>query len=425
MDGRLFFRAKATGGAASKTKGIVRAMALRLSLLWACLFAVAGLHLPYFTVWLASQGLSNTAISQAIALPMLLRIVTTPAVAMLADRHGIARTLAVAASAAFCGYIALGVAPGPALVFAGAIFIGVAQGVMPSLADALTLSEIKRLQDAGLRKLDFGRLRVCASLSVLATMLGSGALISLMPGHATIWVLAAIGALPAIAAVWNAALSRRTRFDPHDPGTLTAGPGRLGLALVCIGSVALVQASHAQVYTFATLHWRGLGLSPGFIGAAWAAGVACESVFFIFAGRLFGGERGAPALLIAGAAGAVIRWTVMSFDPPSGLLLALQGMHALSFAATYAGGVLLLGSLAGPHHRARMQGWLAAATALTQALATMAAGQLTGLVGEQAYLAMALLALGGLGLAIAAAFLKRGLRKIDRQADTPVLASPG
>lgn len=407
---------------AVKTSQIVTATALRLSILWSCLFAAVGIHLPYFTVWLASQGLSNKMIAQAVAVPMLLRILTTPAIATIADRHGIARTLGFAATAACLSYTALSFAPGPALVFIGAVAVGLAQGVMPSLADALTLTEIRRLRDAGLRTLDYGRIRVFASLSVLITMLGSGALVTLLPGRQIIWLLVGISIFPAAAAIWNARQSRPARVNPRDPGKLTASPDKLRLAIVCIAAAALVQASHAEVYTFGTLHWRALGLSPGFIGIAWASGVACESVLFVAVGRLSGGERGAAGLLILGAAGAAIRWTAMSFDPPAGVLLVLQGMHALSFAATYTGSVILLGSLAGPYHRARMQGWLASAVALTTALATMAAGVLTDSLGERAYLVMAGLAVCGLALAVLAGVLKR---RLDGAAAQPQSAGSG
>jgi PPP family 3-phenylpropionic acid transporter len=112
----------------------------------------------------------------------------------------------------------------------------------------------------------------------------------------------------------------------------------------------------------------------------------------------------------------------MSFDPPAGVLLVLQGMHALSFAATYTGSVILLGSLAGPYHRARMQGWLASAVALTTALATMAAGVLTDSLGERAYLVMAGLAVCGLALAVLAGVLKR---RLDGAAAQPQSAGSG
>jgi PPP family 3-phenylpropionic acid transporter len=184
----------------------------------------------------------------------------------------------------------------------------------------------------------------------------------------------------------------------------------LPLALLVIASAALAQASHAEIYSFGTLHWRAIGLPASFIGLAWAAGVACECLFFVTAGRLLGGERNAASFLVLGAAGALLRWVAMSFDPPPLLLLALQSLHALTFAATYTGSVLILGRLAGPRHRARMQGWLAAASALTMAGATLAAGRLTSLYGEHAYLAMAGLAGASLVLALGVAAWRQQAR---------------
>jgi PPP family 3-phenylpropionic acid transporter len=99
----------------------------------------------------------------------------------------------------------------------------------------------------------------------------------------------------------------------------------------------------------------------------------------------------------------------MSLDPGPSLVIALQTLHGLSLGATTCGSILLLGSLASPTHRARMQGWLAAATALSLAAATFACGWLTGLFGETAYFAMAALAgAGGLAAALAG-WLRRRL----------------
>jgi MFS family permease len=55
----------------------------------------------------------------------------------------------------------------------------------------------------------------------------------------------------------------------------------------------------------------------------------------------------------------------------------------------------------------RMQGWLAAASALSLALATFACGRLTRLFGDRTHLAMAGRTMAGLVLALFAAALKR------------------
>ncbi|VTZ27734.1 MFS transporter (fragment) [Methylocella tundrae] len=138
-------------------------------------------------------------------------------------------------------------------------------------------------------------------------------------------------------------------------------------------------------------------------------GVASESILFVIAARYFKSDRSAITFLLIGAGGAVLRWTAMSFDPGPGLVIALQAMHGLSFGATTCGSVLLLGSLASSSHRARMQGWLAAASSLSLAAATFVCGRLTGLFGERAYLAMAALAGAGAAAALLAGWLKQRL----------------
>lgn len=307
------------------------------------------------------------------------------------------------------GYGGLGFAQGFAPIFLGSLLVALAMGCMPSLSDALTLAETRRVEAAGLGRIIYGHIRVWTSVGVLTMMLLSGRIVALFPGERIIFALLLVTALAAAIAILAALKFKRVRLHRSLEGRLTADRARLRLALVGILAAALIQASHAEIYSFATLNWRRAGLTADFISAAWAIGVACEGLLFAVAARVFRTEENAAAFIILGGIGAALRWLMMSGDSGPGLLLALQAMHGLSFAATYCGSVLLLGGLAGPTHRARMQGWLAAASALSLALATLACGPLTSHYGAKAYLAMTGLALAGLGLAFLAAVLKRRL----------------
>jgi PPP family 3-phenylpropionic acid transporter len=372
-----------------------------LSILAGTLFLPIGLHLPYFPAWLAARGFSDSEIAAALALPMVLRVIATPIVAAIADRRGIAVTLAACAAAAFAGYCALGFVNRFTPVFIGAVLVATALGLMPSLADALTLAGIRRAEMAGFGRIAYGRIRVWTSISVLSTMLLSGWIVGHFPGERIV-SLAGLTLLPALAALLAAAKMKNLHYHGLPKGGLTGDPARLRLALVFIGAAALIQASHAEIYSFATLHWKATGLPPKFIGAAWAIGVASESLLFLLTT-----EKNAASFLVLGAAGAVVRWLAMSADPGPLWLIVLQAMHGLSFSATYFGSVLLLGGIARETHSARMQGWLAATSALSLALGTFACGRLTSLYGERTYLAMAGLAMAGLMLALVAAALKR------------------
>jgi PPP family 3-phenylpropionic acid transporter len=51
---------------------------------------------------------------------------------------------------------------------------------------------------------------------------------------------------------------------------------------VLLIGVAIQQASHAVLYTFASIYWRDLGFSGTEIAVLWSAGVAAEvTVFFL------------------------------------------------------------------------------------------------------------------------------------------------
>ncbi|MGO9134009.1 MAG: MFS transporter [Methylovirgula sp.] len=381
----------------------------RLSALSAALFLPYGLHLPYFPVWLAARGLTDSEIAATLATPLILRVLLMPVIAFIADRRGIAATLAFCACTMAFGYFGLGFAPSVLLVFLGSVLVIIAQGSMPALADALALAEMRRLQKAGQHRIQYGRIRVGASLSTLFMMLLSGAIVAGFPGPRIIFALALLAVVPAVAALAMARRTRKLRFHHAVETGLTENPRALALAIVVICAAALAQASHAEIYAFGTLQWKLAGFAPQTISLAWALGVTAECLLFIFGGRHIKSVHHALRLLLLGAGGGVLRWLAMSFNPGAGIVLCLQLMHALSFAATYMGSVLVLGWLAGPSHRARMQGWSSTAMALSMALATIACGRLTHLYGARAYLAMAALSLAGCALTLIALRLRRHL----------------
>lgn len=371
---------------------------LHLSVLFGSTMAYVGIALPFFPVFLAGKGLSDSEISLVIAVSLVARLLANPVVTAIADlRAGSACTLAICTIVAALLSAMLMVVSGFWQVIVLVGFLSVAQGSMMPLVDAITLGEIRRRTEAHEPPLDYGRLRVWGSGTVFAMMLAGGALVSVLPGDgiALLLALAALApVLPALALARRSLPERAQKQEHQDAGGLASGMGLLALLILSSG---LVQASHAMYYSFSSLHWKAQGLSPAFTGSAWALGVACEIVFFIVAGRMFGGASSAVRFLMIGALGSVVRWAAMSVDPSPLVLLGLQSLHALTFAATHLGSVYLLSSMAGPGRRAQVQGWLSATTSCGLALATTGVGQFYAETGEQAYWAMA--AMAGAGLA--------------------------
>ena len=166
-----------------------------------------------------------------------------------------------------------------------------------------------------------------------------------------------------------------------------------------IGAAALIQASHALMLTFASVHWAASGRSDAFIGAAWAIGVASETLVFALFGRWIAGADRAAAMMVVGGLAASVRWTAMAFDPGDLALALAQAGHGLSFAATHAGTMLLIAELAPAARRAEAQGWMTAAVSGLTAALIVAGGPLIVRFGERSYFVMASFALAGTLLA--------------------------
>jgi MFS transporter, PPP family, 3-phenylpropionic acid transporter len=159
------------------------------------------------------------------------------------------------------------------------------------------------------------------------------------------------------------------------------------------------------------LDWSRKGFDGTTIGALWALGVVAEVVLFWFSGRL-PATFGPMTMIGIGAASAVLRWTVMAFDPPALLLPALQVLHGLSFGATHLGTMQYLARVAPEGGRATAQGDVATVMGLGGAGALWVSGLLYGGYGSLAYAAMAMAALaGGLVIVFAARLNRAGETK--------------
>jgi PPP family 3-phenylpropionic acid transporter len=156
--------------------------------------------------------------------------------------------------------------------------------------------------------------------------------------------------------------------------------------LLFLGCVGLSQASHAPYYGFSTLHWRAEGLSDTVIGLLWAVGVIVEVALFAFGNRVLS-HFGPKGLLLAAAAGGVVRWTVLAWSAHPAALFAVQGLHALTYAAGHLGAMHFIARAVPHSHMVRAQGlYSALAMGALLGLSMIAAGWLYAAVGGQAFL---------------------------------------
>src|SRR5262249_60125326 len=108
--------------------------------------------------------------------------------------------------------------------------------------------------------------------------------------------------------------------------------------LAVSAAASLVQSSHAVYYGFSTIDWQAVGFGGQTIGGLWALGVIAEIAMFAMSARLPPALT-PSALLLIGAAGALLRWSAMAIGPPPAALPALQGLPGPSLAAPHPGPV--------------------------------------------------------------------------------------
>jgi MFS transporter, PPP family, 3-phenylpropionic acid transporter len=375
--------------------------AVRLAVFYAAIFTVLGVYLPYLPVWLAWRGLTPAEIGIITAAPLFARVVATPLITFVADRRGDhTETILALAWVGAVAVSALTVAAEfwPILALVAAFQIA-NQSMLP-------LTEAKAMAGVRTHDLDYGRIRLWGSLSFIAANLIGGAVLATFGGGGIIYfVIAAVAftiaagyALPSARAIGTGRSA-----TAHKPVRLADLRRLVGSPwfIVLMTASGCIQASHAVYYAFSAIHWRGHGISDGWIGGLWALGVLAEVVLFAYSGSVMR-RFGAARLVLLGGAAAALRWSVMAFDPPFSLLLILQCLHALSFGATFLGTLYILQNSVPENHAGSAQGLHAAlAPGIVTGVVTVVAGQIYEPLQALSYIVMAVLALVGSVAAIA------------------------
>jgi len=371
----------------------LRAMETRLSALYATIFLVGGVQNPFLPVWLGALGFSTDQIGWLMAAPRGLQAVLLPVVTHRIDRGGgLVSTLLGLSLVAVAACLAISASSATPVVLVSLAAFFVSQSANMPILDILTYS----LADRDGRRVDFGRVRKWGSVAFVAGNLLGGAALTAVAVTRLPPIMSLTAAVAILGCLYSRRLDAGARVAPRPAATNRAA---LGLVLGCVIAVeALVQSSHALLQTLGGLHWAAAGHSNFFIGVAWAVGVVTETLAFAVFGNRRVGPKYAAKLLALGAGSAVLRWIAMAFDPPGAVILTLQAMHGLTFAATHVGALELSSELAPPGSRGSVQGGMIALNGGLYAAFSVATGPLDGAFGQGAYFVMASLAAAGLAL---------------------------
>ncbi len=365
----------------------------RLGFYYFAIFVVAGVHLPFWPVWLTARGLSPGDIGLLTGAAMLLRVITGPLIAFASDRVGRRRAQIILFSILLgLSFALFSLVHSFAAIFLVTLLTStLIPSIMP-LIDTLTLTQYTE------RRIDYGRVRLWGSISFIAASMAGGYVLS-RAGHEVILPMVLLGCgVTALAALL---LPRETA---PAPGVLARRAGWREAAALCrdrrfllfLAAGSLIQAAHAAYYTFGTLNWQRLGLGGSLIGGLWALGVISEIILFAFSGRVTARIGPAQLLALGGLAG-VLRWTLTAFNPAIWLLAPLQCLHAFTFGATHLAAMQFITRAAPAHLAVTAQGvYAATSTGVVIGGVTYASGFAYSAFGGLAFLGMA--ALCGLGV---------------------------
>lgn len=375
------------------------ANAVRVTLFFALAHAALGASLPYLPVWLKTEkGMDGHTIGLVLASASLVRLVVGPLIGTWADSlrdHRSAPALVALLAALLHGALFWAGGSWPAAVLA------VAASLSFQVFFPLGEAAIQRATASSAR-LTYGRGRAVASAVFVTANVAAGALLQRYGADAAYaWILTSL-CLLALSGLWlrpeprparpAAPLWRRLR----EGAALVVGDrGFLALAV----AAALIQSSHAFYYTFSSTLWIEQGLGGTLVGTLWAWGVLAEIAFLSMAAHRL--ARLPPALLIGlGGIAALVRWALLSTAPSYAGALALQTLHAGSFALTLVGTMNLVRARHGDDKGPLVQTMLSSLVmAPAYGLATLTAGPLYEAGGPSGYLAAAALGAAGAGLA--------------------------
>lgn len=378
----------------------MKRIASRLGMCQAASGLVSGVLTPFFGAWLAWRGLSAHQIGIVLSAGLLLRVLVGPAAGIIADARNDRRAAMLALYwAMLIGYGVLNVTAAPIFVILAGILVTIANGAAVPLLESVSVRLSER------HGFDYGRVRIWASSAFVATNILSGAAISLFG----FWTAAPWLAAGSALCVFSTLLLPKPPPDrpPLDLSVrlkATLGEARellrSGVFLLFLAAASFDQASHAFYYAYGGLHWTALGYSGWLVGILWPLGVFAEIALLSQALRVLH-VVGPTRLLLYGALGCVVRWTILAFDPPLGLVVFAQFLHGATFALAHLGAMYFILRAIPSRLAATAQSlYFVCYAGLAMGLATLGCGYLYVGFGGRTYLLMSAMGAVAMGLAL-------------------------
>ena len=303
----------------------------RLSGYYFFYFAFIGAFSPYFGLYLQSLNFSAWDIGLLMSQMQLMRLFGPNLWGWLADRFGrrlvIIRLAALAGLAGFTAFFWLDKFGGMLVAMAVIAFFWSA--ALP-LVETLTFDHLREERGR------YSRIRLWGSIGFIVAVLGTGAVLDVLPLNGLLWVC--WGILAGILALAVVLTDAPTAPHPHDSlpvGDILRQPRVRALLAACFA----MSAAHGALYFFLSIHLASLGYSKSEVGGLWSLGVLAEIVVFMLMTKL-NRRYSLRVLLLASFAAAILRFLLIGWGAESLAVMVLaQLMHGLTFGAYHASAI--------------------------------------------------------------------------------------
>ncbi len=239
-------------------------LAFRLSMFYVAYFAMVGITLPFFPVWLVSKGLTSEDIGIIIGVSTLMRVIFDPFIAHLADKWGVRQPIIIVLSLlALLFFLLYFISNTFSAILLVTIIFSSFWGATQPLAENLTMLSTK------IANFQYGRIRLWGSITFIFTAIIMGKmLIDYSPNMILLMIFGTVCFL-LVVSIFLPKLGSSRSLGKKFPIMLLI---RNKSFILIILAAALIQASHAVYYGFGTIHWQKAGHLRQYSARGWDFG---------------------------------------------------------------------------------------------------------------------------------------------------------
>ncbi|MFZ3046318.1 MAG: MFS transporter [Desulfatirhabdiaceae bacterium] len=295
-------------------------------------FAIMGLYLPYFNLYLSHIQLTGFQIGALSALRSVLLVIFPIVWGLVADRLQARRAVYI-----LCNIISASIWAFYIYTtdFKWLLLITLCYGIF--YAPIISFLESFTMDTLGSEKLRYGQTRVWGSIAFIAIVLLTGKLIDLYPVNLILILILSFGLIQSAAAFGLPEF--RIKKNPKQFGDmrkLTSSDSIMFLICAC-----LMLMSHGAYYGFFSIHLEKLGFDATFIGICWAVASISEIVVMIRSETFFR-RFSLENVLVFSFVVAGGRWFLLSVAVSGPVILIVQILHAITYGAFHMASILYI-----------------------------------------------------------------------------------